>query len=172
MPMRTKLGIPLLVISKMSRDQFTEVLGGIFEHAPWVAASAWELRPFKSRKELHDKMMDVVKRAPIDTVTALFRAHPDLATRLQVTDYSASEQHQAGLNQLTQEEYDEFAFYNREYTDKFGFPFIMAVRGKSKNEILIAMKARINHAEAEERETALAEIGKITIFRLEDLLEA
>jgi 2-oxo-4-hydroxy-4-carboxy-5-ureidoimidazoline decarboxylase len=171
-PMKTRLRIPLLVISKMSREQFTEVLGGIFEHAPWVAASAWEFRPFKSRKELHDKMMDVVKRAPRDTVTALFRGHPDLATRLQVTEYSASEQLGAGLNQLSQEEYEEFASYNREYTEKFGIPFIMAVKGKRKNEILISMKARINHTEAEERETALAEIGKITGFRLEDLLEA
>jgi 2-oxo-4-hydroxy-4-carboxy-5-ureidoimidazoline decarboxylase len=170
--MSTKLRIPLLVISKMSREQFTEVLGGIFEHTPWVAASAWELRPFKSRKELHDKMMEVVTRAPRDTVTALFREHPDLATRLQVTEYSASEQQGAGLNQLTQNEYEEFEAYNREYTKKFGFPFIMAVKGKSKNEILIAMNSRINHTEVEEWETALAEIRKITGFRLEDLLEA
>ncbi|MCD9023324.1 2-oxo-4-hydroxy-4-carboxy-5-ureidoimidazoline decarboxylase [Cohnella silvisoli] len=170
--MRTKLRIPMLVISKMSREQFTEVLGGIFEHAPWVAASAWELRPFKSRKELHDRMMDVVKRAPKETVTALFRGHPDLATRLQVTEYSASEQHGAGLDQLTQEEYEHFVAYNRDYTEKFGFPFIMAVKGKGRSEILIAMKTRINHSEAEERETALVEIGKITGFRMEDLLEA
>jgi 2-oxo-4-hydroxy-4-carboxy-5-ureidoimidazoline decarboxylase len=170
--MRTKLGIPLLVISKMSREQFTEVLGSVFEHAPWVAESAWEFRPFKTRKELHDKMMEIVKQAPRDAVTALFRGHPDLATRLQVTEYSAAEQQGAGLNQLTQEEYKEFAAYNREYTEKFGFPFILAVKGKGKSEILIAMKVRINHTEAEERVTAIGEIGKITGFRLEDLLEA
>jgi 2-oxo-4-hydroxy-4-carboxy-5-ureidoimidazoline decarboxylase len=170
--MRTNMGIPMLVISKMSLEQFTEVLGGIFEYAPWVAESVWEQRPFKSRNELHDKMMEVVKQAPRDAVTALFCGHPDLATRLKVTEYSAAEQQGAGLNQLTQQEYEEFAAYNREYTEKFGFPFIMAVKGKGKKEILFAMKVRIHHSETDERETALGEIKKITGFRLEDLLEA
>jgi 2-oxo-4-hydroxy-4-carboxy-5-ureidoimidazoline decarboxylase len=168
--MRTKIAIPMLVISKMSREQFTEVLGGIFENAPWVAQGAWEHRPFKTRKLLHDKMMDIVRLAPEETITALFRGHPDLATRLEVTDYSAAEQQGAGLNQLSQEEFEQFASYNRIYTEKFGFPFIMAVKGKSKNEILISMKIRILHSEREERETALEEIGKITGFRLEDLV--
>ncbi|TFE25001.1 2-oxo-4-hydroxy-4-carboxy-5-ureidoimidazoline decarboxylase [Cohnella luojiensis] len=167
--MRTKIAIPMLVISKMSREQFTEVLGGIFENAPWVAQGAWEHRPFKTRKQLHDKMMEIVRQAPEETITALFRGHPDLATRLEVTDYSAAEQQGAGLNQLSQEEFEQFASYNREYTEKFGFPFIMAVKGKSKNEILFSMKIRIHHSEREERETALGEIGKITGFRLEDL---
>jgi 2-oxo-4-hydroxy-4-carboxy-5-ureidoimidazoline decarboxylase len=170
--MRTKLAIPMLVISKMSREQFSEVLGGIFENAPWVAEGAWEHRPFKTRKQLHDTMLDVVVRAPEETVTALFRGHPDLATRLEVTEYSAAEQRGAGLSRLTQEEYEVFAALNREYTDKFGFPFIMAVKGKSKSEILIAMQVRVHHSEAEEREAALGEIRKITGFRLEDLLDA
>ncbi|RKP55425.1 2-oxo-4-hydroxy-4-carboxy-5-ureidoimidazoline decarboxylase [Cohnella endophytica] len=169
--MRTKPGIPMLVISKMSKDQFIEVLGGIFENAPWVAEGAWEHRPFKTRKQLHDRMIGIVKEAPEETILALFRGHPDLATRLEVTEYSAAEQQGAGLSQLTHEEYEEFAAYNREYTEKFGFPFIMAVKGKSKNEILLAMKIRIHHIVAEERDTALGEIAKITGFRLEDLLE-
>lgn len=170
--MRTKLGIPMLVVSKMSKDQFIEVLGGIFENAPWVAEGSWPYRPFKTRKQLHDKMLDIVKEAPEETVTALFRGHPDLATRLEVTEYSAAEQQGAGLSQLSQEEYEEFGAINREYTEKFGFPFIMAVKGKRKNEILMAMKIRIRHSVADERETALEEIAKITAFRMEDLLEA
>ncbi len=170
--MRAKLGIPMLVVSKMSREQFAGVLGGIFEHAPWVAERAWEFRPFRSREHLHEVMMGIVMQQPEETVTALLRGHPDLATRLQVTEYSAAEQQGAGLTQLTQQEYEQFAAYNREYTEKFGFPFIMAVKGKGKKEILIAMKVRIHHSEAEERETALGEIKKITGFRLEDLLEA
>jgi 2-oxo-4-hydroxy-4-carboxy-5-ureidoimidazoline decarboxylase len=170
--MRTKTGIPMLVISKMSKEQFVEVLGGIFENAPWVAEGAWEYRPFKTCKQLHDKMLDIVRHASVETLTALYRGHPDLATRLEVTEYSAAEQQGAGLSQLSPEEYEAFSVHNREYTAKFGFPFIMAVKGKSKNEILLAMKIRIRHSEAEERETALGEIGKITGFRLEDLLEA
>lgn len=170
--MRTKLFIPILVISKMSKEQFAEVLGGIFEHAPWVAEQAWEYRPFRTRTHLHEIMMGVVERAPQEAVTALFRGHPDLATRLQVTEFSASEQRGAGLDQLNPEEYEQFASYNKEYTDKFGFPFIMAVRGRSKSEILTAMKARIHHSEEEEREKALGEIKQITGFRLDDLLES
>jgi 2-oxo-4-hydroxy-4-carboxy-5-ureidoimidazoline decarboxylase len=169
--MRTKLRIPMLILSKMSRVQFVEVLGGIFEHAPWVAETAWENRPFRTRKQLHDVMMEVVREAPPETVIALYRSHPDLATRLQVTEYSTAEQQGAGLDQLTQEEYEQFATYNREYTKKFGFPFIMAVKGKSKSEILMAMQARIHHSDATEREKALSEIKQITGFRLEDLLE-
>ncbi|MFC5471969.1 2-oxo-4-hydroxy-4-carboxy-5-ureidoimidazoline decarboxylase [Cohnella suwonensis] len=170
--MKTKSGIPMLVVSKMSKEQFTEVLGGVFEHAPWVAGQAWECRPFKTRKQLHDKMMDIVRSAPEEEITALFRGHPDLATRLEVmTAYSVAEQQGAGLSQLTQEEYDKFAAFNREYTGKFGFPFIMAVKGKGKNEILVAMKIRVEHTVEEEREIALGEIAKIAAFRMEDLLE-
>ncbi|WP_220471208.1 2-oxo-4-hydroxy-4-carboxy-5-ureidoimidazoline decarboxylase [Cohnella cholangitidis] len=170
--MRTETGIPMPVIGKMSKEQFVETLGGIFENAPWVAEGAWEHRPFKTRKQLHDKMMEVVRQASDETVTAFFRGHPDLATRLEVTEYSAAEQQGAGLSLLSAEEVETFAANNREYAEKFGFPFIMAVKGKNKNEVLLAMKIRIHHSEAEERETALEEIGKITGFRLKDLLEA
>jgi len=164
--------IPMLVISKMSREQFVAVLGGIFEHAPWVAERAWESRPFRTRDVLHERMLDVVREASPELQLSLLRGHPDLATRLQVTDYSAQEQRSAGLDQLTEAEYAAFMTSNQAYTDKFGFPFIMAVKGKSKEEILSAMHGRIDNDEATERQTAFVEIRKITGFRLEELLEA
>lgn len=163
--------IPMLVVGKLSQEQFVTVLGGVFEHAPWIAAEAWHERPFRTREKLHGAMMDVARRSEPEALLALLRGHPDLATRLQVTEYSAREQQGAGLDRLTEAEYETFLSCNRAYTDKFGFPFIMAVRGRNKDEILAAMKARIGNDEATERETALSEIGAITGFRLADLLE-
>ena len=163
--------IPMLVVDKLSREQFVDVLGGICEHSPWVAEAAWEARPFRTRYTLHEKMMEEVYRAPLERQLELLRAHPDLATRLHVTDMSAREQQGAGLDQLSEAEYETFMAGNKAYTDKFGFPFIMAVRGKSKLEILAAMQARIENDPQKEHETALSEIRRITDFRLADLLE-
>lgn len=164
--------IPMPIISKMSREQFADVLGGVFEHAPWVAEAAWDAGPFRTRELLHDTMMEMVRRAAPERQLKLLRGHPDLATRLAVTDHSAMEQRSAGLDRLSEAEYETFMACNAAYTDKFGFPFIMAVRGKDKADILAAMRARIANDAETERETALAEIRRITGFRLADLLEA
>ncbi|MBB6675454.1 2-oxo-4-hydroxy-4-carboxy-5-ureidoimidazoline decarboxylase [Cohnella nanjingensis] len=164
--------IPMLVVSKMSRAQFVGVLGGIFEHSPWVAEQAWEARPFRTREALHEAMMTAVAASPEARILELLCAHPDLGTRLAVTDYSASEQQGAGLDRLTPEEYGTFSAANRAYVDKFGFPFILAVRGKTKDDILEAMKARQANEPAAERAEALAQIKQITGWRLADLLGA
>ncbi|MFC5401902.1 2-oxo-4-hydroxy-4-carboxy-5-ureidoimidazoline decarboxylase [Cohnella soli] len=169
--MTANAGIPISVVNHMEQEQFAETFGGVFEHAPWVAKDVWAHRPFYSCKQLHDQMMTLVRSASEDEVTAFFRGHPDLATRLEVmTPYSVTEQQGAGLSQLTQEEHDLFTGFNRTYTEKFGFPFIMAVRGKGKDEILAAMKIRIQHTVAEERQAALEEIAKVTAFRIGDLV--
>ncbi|MFC5532404.1 2-oxo-4-hydroxy-4-carboxy-5-ureidoimidazoline decarboxylase [Cohnella yongneupensis] len=170
--MMNRRKIPMLVVSKLSREQFVAVLGGIFEHAPWIADKAWESRPFRTRVLLHDKMLDIVRRATAEAQLGLLRGHPDLATRLKVTEYSSREQQSAGLDQLTEAEYESFMSFNKAYTDKFGFPFIMAVKGRGKEEIMAAMQARIENEVSTEMETAFAEIRKITGFRLEELLEA
>jgi OHCU decarboxylase len=163
--------LELEAVNRMGKSEFVAALGGIFEHSPWVAETAWEQRPFSSGGELHERMMQVVLDSADETVIAFLRAHPDLGTRLKVTDYSASEQSGAGLDQLTPEEYGIFSELNREYVEKFGFPFILAVRGRNKEEILEAMKARVRNGIPEEREEALRQIGRITRFRLDDLLE-
>jgi len=169
--MRTKTKIPLAVIGKMSREQFAGVLGGIFENAPWVAREAWEFRPFSSVEELHARMMDVVRRAPEERIVDFLRGHPELAAPRPMTVLSVSEQQGAGLNRLSEEDAKKFAGRNREYFEKFGFPFIMAVKGRDSEEILAAMSRRLRGTAAKEKATALAEIGKITAFRLADLLE-
>jgi 2-oxo-4-hydroxy-4-carboxy-5-ureidoimidazoline decarboxylase len=162
--------LTLQAVNEMDRETFVRELGGIFEHSPWVAERSWEARPFRSVAELHDAMMGAVLASPEAAILELLRAHPDLGTRMKVTDYSASEQSGAGLDRLTPEEYEEMTSLNERYVGKFGFPFILAVRGKNKDDILASMKERIHHDVPAERQAALEQIRRITGFRLNDLV--
>lgn len=157
-------------INELNQEQFVELLGMIFEHSPWVAGAAWHVRPFASREALHTAMINVVRESRVETIVDLFRAHPDLGTRLAVAEYSAKEQQGAGLNQLSAEEYEHFYGLNNMYMKTFGFPFIYAVKGKTKEDILAAMESRIWHTASEEAAQALEEIEKISGFRMQDLI--
>lgn len=169
--MSAKMKIPAPVVSKMSCEQFVGVLGGVFEHSPWVAEAAWECRPFRSKEEVHRAMIEAVERSSDDAILALLRAHPDLGTRISIGEYSTSEQQGAGLDKLSPEEYERFDALNEQYVGKFGFPFILAVRGKTKADILVSMTVRLGNDVQAEKTQALEEIKKITGFRLADLLE-
>ncbi|WP_336785912.1 2-oxo-4-hydroxy-4-carboxy-5-ureidoimidazoline decarboxylase [Paenibacillus sp. MMO-177] len=164
------MNLNLSAINEMPREPFIEALGAIFEHSPWVAELAFDARPFRSVDELHDAMVKAVVHSSEEKKLKLFREHPDLATRIKIGDYSTKEQQGAGLDRLTPEEFEEFTARNREYTGKFGFPFILAVRGKDKSDILAAMEARINNSFDEEADEALWQIARITKFRLQDLI--
>lgn len=157
-------------INAMSRTEFVETLGGIFEHSPWVAEGAYTQIPFRSVEHLHSSMVETALSADRSQIKALLRAHPDLATRLQVSPLSAAEQQGAGLDQLTAEEFNLLSDLNKKYTDKFKFPFILAVRGKNKDDIIDAIGERVNRSPQEEWVQALSEIGAITRFRLYDLI--
>ncbi len=160
-------------LNRLSRQEFTDFLGTVFEHSPWVAESAWTRGPFDTVDDLHAAMMEAVAGAPERQVLELIRAHPDLATRLGIgslTAFSAKEQQGAGLDRLTPEEFETFSSLNGAYTEKFGFPFIFAVRGKGKDDILAAMRKRIGHTAEEERREALEQIRRIAGFRLRDLI--
>jgi len=168
--MNLNLNLNLSAINKLTREQFVDALGAIFEHSPWVAELAFDAGPFRSVDELHDAMVKVVLQSPDEQKIALFREHPDLATRLKIGEYSAMEQQGAGLDRLSPEEFAVFTSRNREYARKFGFPFILAVRGKDKSDILAAMEARINNSLEEEADEALWQIARIAKFRLHDLI--
>lgn len=160
----------LSLLNDLDREPFTAALGSVFEHSPWVAEEAWKSRPFQTATVLHEAMLDVVRRLPHERLISFLRSHPDLGTRLAVTPYSALEQSGAGLDRLTPEEYEVFSTLNKAYVERFGFPFILAVNGKGKDEILEAMRTRIHHDADRELEEAVAQIGRITGFRLRDLL--
>ncbi|WP_077623645.1 2-oxo-4-hydroxy-4-carboxy-5-ureidoimidazoline decarboxylase [Sediminibacillus massiliensis] len=153
-------------LNRLDQDEFVKLLGEIFEHSPWIAKKAEKLRPFPTVDALHQQMVEIVQNATKDEKLELIRAHPNLGEKMEMSADSNKEQQGAGLKNLTEEEYQSFLSLNKAYTEKFAFPFIFAVKGKTKHDIHQAMKERINHSISEEYEAALAEIYKIAKFRL------
>jgi 2-oxo-4-hydroxy-4-carboxy-5-ureidoimidazoline decarboxylase len=156
-------------VNQISKEEFVQKVGWVFEHSPWVASAAWENMPFESRENLLQTMIDIVQNAEESMQLALLRAHPDLGTRLQMSEVSQQEQAGAGLDKLSKEEFEEFVSLNKMYVKKFAFPFIMAVKGQSKETILAAMKQRVHNSYEEEYYIALHEVYKIAGFRLNDI---
>lgn len=165
-----------IVPSAMDRDRFVETFGGIYEHSPWIAEGVFAAGltdAVDTIAGLHAAMSEVVANADRDTQLALLRAHPDLAGRLAVsgglTEASAGEQASAGLDACTPEEFAEFRKLNDAYTGKFGFPFIVAVRGMSREQILAAFRERVENDADTEFAEALRQVGRIALLRLEAL---
>jgi OHCU decarboxylase len=161
----------------MDRNSFVATFGQVFEHSPWIAAAAFDrgLPADADRAEgLHRALSAVLREASEERQRALIDAHPDLAGRLapagRLTASSSREQASAGLDQLTDAERARFTALNEAYQARFGFPFIMAVKGRSKDEILAAFERRLAHDRATELETALEQIERIALLRLTELL--
>src|SRR5206468_1754135 len=134
---------------------FVDTLGWVFEDSPWVAESAFELRPFASVAALHAAMKDVVARAAPAGQLALLRAHPDLGRRAKMSEASAGEQAGAGLDRLTPDEHTRLQRMNAAYRERFGFPFLLAVKGGTKHDILEALERRLEAAPEDEFRVAL-----------------
>lgn len=167
--------LTLDAVAALDDAAFTETFGGVFEHSPWVAERVARARPFDSLTEMHDMMMGAVEAASEDETLALLRAHPDLAGRAAIagdlTEASTSEQASAGLDRLTPEEMERFIELNTAYSMRFGFPFIMAVKGADKDRILAGFEGRLGNTRDDELARALAEVGKIAWLRLLTLVE-
>jgi len=158
-------------LNALDRARFVETVGWIFEHSPWVTERAWAERPFTNLDALHGAMVDQVEHASAEEQLALLRAHPDLGTRARVSDASASEQAGAGLDQLTPAELKQLLALNKAYRDKFGFPFLFAVKGSSKHDIVNALERRVSSSRNEEFQVALAQVYRIAKFRLESIFD-
>jgi OHCU decarboxylase len=163
--------------SRMSKALFVEVFGDIFEHTPQIAARAFEAGlagAHDTASGLHKAMVAQMRAMNVDEKRALICAHPDLAGRLalakKLTDDSAKEQGSAGLDKLSADELARFTALNEAYKARFGFPFIMAVKGASKEQILAGFERRLNHDAETEFNQALAQIEKIALLRLTDRL--
>ena len=163
--------------SRLTRTLFVERFGEVYEHSPWVAEAAYDagLGPeADSAPGLATAMAAAMHAGGAEARRALVDAHPDLAGRLALakalTADSAGEQASAGLDRLTDEERARFTALNDAYRSRFGFPFIMAVKGKTKGEILAAFEQRLQHGASAEFETALAEIDRIAALRLKEIL--
>ncbi|HWO96577.1 MAG TPA: 2-oxo-4-hydroxy-4-carboxy-5-ureidoimidazoline decarboxylase [Bacillus sp. (in: firmicutes)] len=160
--------ITMNALNEIPMLEFVETLKDICEHSPWVIERLEELRPFSSRAALYEQMITVVKTASEREKLNLIKAHPHLGTRKPISSFSQSEQKDAGLSQLSDAEYELLLDMNKEYVHRFGFPFILAVRGKNKDEILQAMQDRLKNSKEQEFNQALSEIYQIIRFRIED----
>jgi 2-oxo-4-hydroxy-4-carboxy-5-ureidoimidazoline decarboxylase len=157
-------------LNACSAPRFVETLGWILEASPWVAERASSSRPFASVDDLHRAMTTAMDQATPDERLTLLRAHPDLGTRARMSDASIGEQHGAGLDRLTPEEFDRLQRLNTAYREKFCFPFLFAVKGSTKHDVLAALERRLPAAPEQEFEEALRQVRRIALFRLQDLL--
>lgn len=161
-------------VNAMDRDAFREALGGVFEHSPWVAGAVWPSRPFASLDDLHAAMVAAVRAAPPEDRLALLRAHPELAgeamRRRLLTAASTGEQAGAGLDALGREDAARFDALNRAYRERFGFPFIIAVKDHTRDGILAAFARRLGNDPGTELETATGQVARIARLRLEALI--
>ena len=164
--------IALHHLNTCDRSQFVAALGGIFERSPWVAERAWARRPFASIDELHRAMVDAMLAATPDEKLSLLRAHPDLGARMRMSDASTSEQAGAGLDSLDGDEFARLQQLNAEYREKFGFPFVFAVRGSTKHDVLAALAMRVTDAVETEWAEALRQVSRIAAFRLKDAVSS
>ena len=158
-------------VNEMGAATFINCFGEIAEHSPWVAEGAYAAMPFESRHAMINAFRRTMRDASDAAKISLLRSHPDLATRAKLTTDSTNEQKGAGLDTLTAEEFAHFTELNDAYKDKNGFPFIFAVRGATKQQILAGFEDRINNETEAEFETALEQVGRIIRFRLEDRIE-
>jgi urate oxidase len=163
--------------STMTKDRFVKLYGGIFEHSAWIAEDAWESElgaAHDTAVGLHSAMCRVFRRASEEQRLDVLTAHPDLAGKLadakQLTDESTSEQASAGLDALTDAERTKFQALNTDYTEKFGFPYIIAVKGLTKDQILNAFIIRIANSKDEEFTTACNQVERIALLRLKDAM--
>ena len=160
-------------INACSRAQFVQLLGGIFEHSPWVAEAAFESRPFADVAGLHAAMVAAVRAAPHARQLAFLRGHPELAGKAMVdqslTAESANEQTRSGLTQCTPAEFARLQELNSAYKRKFGWPFILAVKHLERATIMRKFAQRLDLPAADEFASCLASIEQITRWRLDDL---
>ena len=161
----------------VSRQDFLARFGGIFEHSQWVAEQAFDAGSFTDPltvATVHGAMVAAFRAASYEARLAVLRAHPDLAGKLAIsgglTEDSKKEQAGAGLDRLTPAEHARFTDVNTLYTTKFGFPFIIAVKGLNKDDILSAFETRINNTKDQEFETACAQVERIALLRLTAIL--
>tara|TARA_B100000965_G_scaffold95635_1_gene78048 strand:+ start:169 stop:669 length:501 start_codon:yes stop_codon:yes gene_type:complete len=159
-------------IHNLTKNEFIEVFGNIFENASWIAEKLYSQKPFKDFEDLSQKMLNIFENIDKEKKLEIMNSHPDLADKTKIgslTPDSNKEQNTAGLDVCSEEEFNEFKKLNIQYKKKFGFPFIYAVKGKSKNEILNNFKERVAYDINVEFEEAKKQIKKIASLRLNEI---
>jgi len=158
-------------INKLSKSDFISIFGNVFEKTEWIAQKSHDSKPYKNFEELFLKMVEIFENSNKEIHIKILNAHPDLAIEKKLTNDSKNEQKNASLNQCTNEEFIEFKKLNEEYKKKFGFPFIIAVKGKNKEEILNSFRQRITNNINSEFEEAKKQVKKIASLRLSEIIK-
>jgi 2-oxo-4-hydroxy-4-carboxy-5-ureidoimidazoline decarboxylase len=166
----------LAELNACSKDEFIAALGNVFEYSPWIAEQAAAVRPFSGIGALFEAMKTAVERAPAELRLALIKAHPDLANKTQraagLTAESDAEQNSAGLDRLSDAEYEAFERVNNAYRSKFGFPYIVCVRRQTRDSTLRDFERRLANDAGIEMQKSVEEICRIAALRLDQLVVA
>jgi 2-oxo-4-hydroxy-4-carboxy-5-ureidoimidazoline decarboxylase len=157
-------------LNSLGREDFINAVGWVFEESPWVAEKVWNSRSFEDADSLHQAMVEQVEAASREKQLALLRAHPDLGSRARINAASGAEQAAAGLDCLTPQEFERLDRLNTQYRDKFGFPFLFAVKGSTKHDIMRALEQRVDDDPEQEYREALRQVYRIARFRIEDCI--
>ena len=157
--------------NKLSKAEFISIFGNIFEKTEWIAERCYESKPYNNLNELFSKIMKIFENIEKERHLEILNSHPDLAVEKRLTEDSKNEQKNASLNQCTDEEFVEFKKLNEKYKKKFGFPFIVAVKEKNKEEILNSFRQRITNNINLEFEEAKKQVKKIANFRLSEIIK-
>ena len=158
-------------LNTLSKNEFITIFGSIFEKSEWIANETFELKPFKNSKDLVDKMINIYNSCSVDKILKILNLHPKLAIEKKLSSFSSKEQTGAELDKCSKEELIEFNKLNFDYEKKFKFPFIIAVKGKNKDQILENFRIRIKNNYEEEFQEAKKQVIKIALFRLNEILE-
>jgi len=163
--------IDIKKINSLDKSEFLSIFGNVFEKNQWIVEKTYNSKPYKNFEELFSKMMEIFEHSKKERHLEILNAHPDLAVEKKLTEDSKNEQKNASLNQCTDEEFVEFRKLNNEYKKKFGFPFIIAVKGKNKEEILNNFRQRLTNNINLEFEEAKKQVKKIASFRLSEIIK-
>ena len=158
-------------INHLTKKEFLSIFGNIFEKSDWIADEVFNLKPFKDSNDLIIKMMNIYENSNNEKIIKIFNLHPQLAIEKRLTSFSSKEQTGAKLNDCSKEEFEEFEKLNTDYKIKYGFPFIIAVKGKNKDEILNNFRQRIQNDFEIEFNEAKYQVKKIASLRLEGIFK-
>ena len=159
-------------INKLSQSEFIKVFANIFENSAWIAEELYKQKPFYNFEELSLKILDIFENASKKKQLIILNAHPDLANKTKISSLtinSKKEQAGVGLDHCTEKEFEEFGKLNETYKKKFGFPFIYAVKNKSKEEILSNFRQRVSYDISVEFSEAVKQVKKIANLRLNEI---
>ena len=163
--------IDIKKINSLDKSEFLSIFGNVFEKSKWISEKVFDKKPFKNLESFVSEIIGIYENSDNKTILEILNLHPELAIEKKLTTDSEVEQSKANLKRCTPEEFDEFKKLNIEYKKKFDFPFIIAVKGKNRTEILASFRERIKNSLDEEFFEAKNQVKKIASFRLEEILK-